>query len=297
MARLIPSPAVGHHPGDEISALLAAARARHYGEFRASFIEFGVPGQNLLCAGSRGTSSRFSLRPSRRGRRRAITTNCAIPRTRAPTGWGSSGRLDTWDDDYRPDSAAAATFEILLYYLVPALYTDGRRQASALLGQWGFLTKYLIPDLEALPPTRRARLLRHVLRKTARRAGRYAVWGDMHRLGAAHWLGRLPVLGKAFRLARFPVGGSRETPMKTAHGLVAAPHDAVYGSQARHISDLSDLDENYFVLFGGQDGWLGSANFADQIGLWRQGSYIRMPLRAESIAAEFPLSMDLEPAP
>ena len=192
LARLIPSPAVGHHPGDEISALLAAARARHYGEFRASFIEFGVPGQNLLCAGSRGTSSRFSLRPSRRGRRRAITTNCAIPRTRAPTGWGSSGRLDTWDDDYRPDSAAAATFEILLYYLVPALYTDERRQASALLGQWGFLTKYLIPDLEALSPTRRARLFRQVLRKTARRAGRYAVWGDMHRLGAAHWLGGLP---------------------------------------------------------------------------------------------------------
>ncbi|EGQ63806.1 penicillin amidase family protein, partial [Acidithiobacillus sp. GGI-221] len=85
--------------------------------------------------------------------------------------------------------------------------------------------------------------------------------------------------------------------LKTAHGLVAPPTDAVYGSQARHISDLSDLDENYFVLFGGQDGWLGSANFADQIGLWRQGSYIRMPLRAESIAAEFPLSMDLEPAP
>ena len=58
-----------------------------------------------------------------------------------------------------------------------------------------------------------------------------------------------------------------------------------------------DPDENYFVLFGGQDGWLGSANFADQIGLWRQGNYIRMPLREESIAAEFPLLMDLEPAP
>ena len=155
----------------------------------------------------------------------------------------------------------------------------------------------MIPDLETLPPTLRTRLFRRVLHKTEKRVRRYAVWGDMHRLDAAHWLGRLPVLGRAFRLARFPVGGSRETPMKTAHGLVAAPHVAVYGSQARHISDLSDPDENYFVLFGGQDGWLGSANFADQIGLWRQENYIRMPLRAETIVAEFPLLMDLEPAP
>ncbi|MDD5375006.1 penicillin acylase family protein [Acidithiobacillus sp.] len=206
MARLIPSPTVGHHSSDEISALLAAARARHYGEFRASFTEFGVPGQNQLCAGNRGTSSRFSLRPSRRGRRRAITTICAIPRTRALTRRGSSGRLDTWDGDYRPDSAAAATLETLLYYLA-SLYTDGRRQASALLGQWGFLTKYLIPDLEALSPTRRARLFRQVLRKTARRAGRYAVWGDMHRLGAAHWLGGLPY----HRMRRIsPGAGSRQ---------------------------------------------------------------------------------------
>ncbi len=379
---------VGHHPSDEISALLAAARARHCGEFRASFTEFGVPGQNLLCADSRGNIIQilasaipareetsypdllrdpadphthwtgiirtsqlpYALNPSEGYLASAnnrptesdvliglfFTDSDRIIRlkeilagqekfsrqdlarlqmdTRSPAarrlagelapllraagqGEGIATRLDTWDGDYRPDSAAAATFEILLYYLVPALYTDGRRQASALLGQWGFLTKYLIPDLEALSPTRRARLLRHVLRKTARRAGRYAVWGDMHRLGAAHWLGRFPVLGKAFRLARFPVGGSRETPMKTAHGLVAGPHDAVYGSQARHISDLSDPDENYFVLFGGQDGWLGSANFADQIDLWRQGNYIRMPLRAETIAAEFPLTMDLEPAP
>jgi penicillin amidase len=379
---------VGHQPSDEVTALLAAARARHCGEFRASFADFGVPGQNLLCADSRGNILQvlaaaipdraetsypdllrdpadphthwtgiirtpqlpYALNPregylasannrpvesdiliglfftdsDRITRLREVLSGqekfsrqdlARLQRdTRSPAAQRLAGelarliraagqgeriaaRLGTWDGDYRPDSAAAATFEILLYYLVPALYADGQRQASALLGQWGFLTKYLIPDLEALPPARRARLLGQALRKTARRTRRHAVWGDMHRLEAAHWLGRLPVLGKAFRLDRFPVGGSRETPMKTAHGLVAAPHGAVYGSQARHISDLSDPDENYFVLFGGQDGWLGSANFADQIGLWRQGDYIRMPLREETIAAEFPLLMDLEPAP
>ena len=379
---------VGHHPSDEVTALLAAARARHCGEFRASFTEFGVPGQNLLCADSQGNILQilasaipareetsypdllrdpddphthwtgiigtpqlpYALNPSDgylasannrpvesdiliglffsdsdriirlrellAGQEKFSRQDLARLQTdiRSPAAQRLAGelarlireagqtewiaeRLGTWEGDYRPDSAAAAAFEILLYYLVPALYTDGQRQATALLSQWGFLTKYLIPDLEALPPTLRTRLFRRVLHKTEKRVRRYAVWGDMHRLDAAHWLGRLPVLGRAFRLARFPVGGSRETPMKTAHGLVAAPHVAVYGSQARHISDLSDPDENYFVLFGGQDGWLGSANFADQIGLWRQENYIRMPLRAETIVAEFPLLMDLEPVP
>ena len=37
------------------------------------------------------------------------------------------------------------------------------------------------------------------------------------------------------------------------------------GSMARHVSDLSDPDANWFVLLGGQDGWFGAENFADQV--------------------------------
>jgi penicillin amidase len=65
---------------------------------------------------------------------------------------------------------------------------------------------------------------------------------------------------------------------------------------ARHISDLSDPDANWFVLFGGQDGWLGSAAFADQMPLWREGRAIRMPLRPATVAAEFPRVTLLRPA-
>ncbi len=58
---------------------------------------------------------------------------------------------------------------------------------------------------------------------------------------------------------------------------------------------MSDIDANYFVLFGGQDGWLGSENFADQIALWQGGEYIRMPLSEERVAEAFPTVMQLTP--
>jgi penicillin G amidase len=105
----------------------------------------------------------------------------------------------------------------------------------------------------------------------------------------------LPLLGRAFVLGDFPVGGSRETPMKTGHGLVSGPHEVSFGSMARFVSDLADPDANWFVLFGGQDGWLGSAAFADQVPLWREGRAIRMPLRPAVVAAEFPEVTVLSP--
>ena len=64
---------------------------------------------------------------------------------------------------------------------------------------------------------------------------------------------------------------------------------------ARHVSDMADPDANWFVLFGGQDGWLGSAAFADQVPLWREGRSIRVPLRPATVAAEFPRVTVLSP--
>jgi penicillin G amidase len=68
-----------------------------------------------------------------------------------------------------------------------------------------------------------------------------------------------------------------------------------YGAQARHLSDLADPDANHFVLLGGNDGWIGSAQFADQVSLWRERRYVRLPLRAPAIETDFPLVIDLVP--
>ena len=109
-------------------------------------------------------------------------------------------------------------------------------------------------------------------------------------------LARIPLIGAAFRLDDYPVGGSRETVMKTAHGLVRTRHAVAFGAQARFLADLGDPDATYGVLFGGQDGWLGSANYADQMTLWKNGQDIRLPLTQAAVEREFPHVQLLGPA-
>ena len=108
----------------------------------------------------------------------------------------------------------------------------------------------------------------------------------MHRLRLAHPLSRLPLVGGGTVFAEEGVGGSSETLMKTAHATTAeGAHSVTYGSNARHVSDLSDPDENWFVLLGGQDGRFNSSTMLDQWELWRRGEYVRVPLTLPAVRA------------
>ncbi len=201
--------------------------------------------------------------------------------------------LRGWDGDYRADARAPVAFEVLLARLVPLLAAAERQDSAgtrrAPESQWNFITAFLLRDLDALDAARREAVLREATTAAAADFARLPAWGEMHRLPHAHALVNLPVLGEAFfRYGDYPVGGSRETPMKTSHGLVTDRHNATFGSMARHVSDMADPDANWFTLWGGQDGWLGSAAFADQVPLWLDRRSIRIPLRPETVAAEFP---------
>ena len=83
--------------------------------------------------------------------------------------------------------------------------------------------------------------------------------------------------------------------MKMAHGLTNQAHKTDFGQMARHITDMADPDANWFVIVGGQDGWVGSENYTDQVSMWQAGDYIRMPLTAEKVQAEFPHVQSMEP--
>jgi penicillin amidase len=260
----------------------------------------------LLAATPRHTpESLAAIQRDVRSPRAAAMAAALMQRLAALPGGDPAPRLRAalagWQGDYAADSRAPVAFEMLLRHLVPALVPESRRDATGnprgAETQWNFLTTFLLRDLDALPPARREAVLRQVAAAAQADFDRTGTWGDLHRLRAAHWLVNLPVVGGRFVYADYPTGGSRETPMKTSHGLVGdAPRAATFGSMARHVSDMADPDANWFTLWGGQDGWLGSAAFMDQVPLWREGRSIRVPLRAETVARDFPRVTRIEPA-
>jgi penicillin amidase len=192
--------------------------------------------------------------------------------------------LEDWDGNYDAQSPGANAFELLFFHLAHELVPASRRCAYE--AAWG--TRALTwEDIMAAPAAIRLPALRRAARKAARNFKRGAPWGERHRLRLTHPLGLIPIIGRGYRFADLPAPGTSESLMKTAHGLTNRRHHASYGSVARHISDLSDPDRNYFTLLGGQDGSFGSENFIDQLGLWQRGEYIALPLRVSSVAKSF----------
>ena len=187
--------------------------------------------------------------------------------------------LERWDGNYDAQSEGAYAMELLFFHLAGDMVAEFRAQAYE--AAWG--TRTLIwADIVAAEPPVRTQALARALRKAAQDFGRGIPWGQKHRLQLSHPLGNLPIIGRRFRFANLPASGTSETLMKTAHGLTNRRHSARYGSVARHISDLSNPDANYFALLGGQDGWFGSSTFLDQAELWMRSEYITVPLTPET---------------
>ena len=120
-------------------------------------------------------------------------------------------------------------------------------------------------------------------------------WRDIHKIDVGHILSRLLVIGTRYLENTLPVPGTKETIFKTSHPATDEPHRTTFGAQARHISDMSDPDQNFFVLFGGQDGRIGSPAFSDQVPLWLNGDLIRVPLTPEAVSTAHPHVTVLQP--
>lgn len=190
-----------------------------------------------------------------------------------------------WDGVYDADSRAALAFEALMAGLLSALYEP---KTLAALDAAGNLYEFAAEDIRAAERARLTSALGAALPKAARTLERYGTWGDMHRLPIRHLLGNLPLIGRRYRFGDRPTSGSSHTVLKSAHALETKRHKARYGTQARHISDLSDPDANWFVLLGGQDGWFNSTTFADQVDPFMKGELIQVPLTLETVRASFP---------
>ncbi len=202
-------------------------------------------------------------------------------------------RLRHWNGEYRQDSVGAVTFEQFRYGFSVEFYrlhyADGAELRTV-----GAIAEMLGDDIKHADAHVLAAALRAGLQTAASRLDEYKDWGEMHRLQLTHPLSRAPIIGKRYKFGETGIGGSSQTLMKTAHTSTAERHSVTYGSNARHVSDLTDPDANYFVLLGGQDGWFNSTTMLDQWELWRDGRYVRVPLAISTIRDSFPFRLDLE---
>ena len=200
--------------------------------------------------------------------------------------------LAGWDGHYSVDSKGAYVHIGVVEELVDELYDSlGREEQVPMWWTSTYLPGQLMVDLREAEGVDIDKILARALESVDDLARDKLVWGDVHRLRVGYIAQSLPVGGGKYHLYELPMPGGSETLMKSAHQLTADEHFAFYGSQSRHYSDMSDVDENYFVLYGGQDGWLNSENFADQVPLWAEGKMIRLPLRVETVREEFPHRM------
>ena len=201
-----------------------------------------------------------------------------------------------WDGSYSKDSKGAYVFTAFLIEFAPLLYTRLERpQDFEQFKNDAYFRDLLKRDVVKLSPERIAKKAERALKKITHYYQDDKKWGDVHRLQLHHFLANVPLLKYFYKRHDFAHGGTRETIMKAAHPLSVEKHRAYYGAQSRHISDMGDPDENYFVLAGGQDGFPNSENFMDQADLFTRGDYVKVPLSDEAVKTLFKYETILSP--
>ncbi|MFN3231039.1 MAG: penicillin acylase family protein [Alphaproteobacteria bacterium] len=200
--------------------------------------------------------------------------------------------LRDWDGRYEVDSRGAVAFEAAAALLIPALLSDAEQIAFEVGG--AEYADYALMVTQT-PPDQISGPLVTALTEAAKVMAEHPTWGDFHTLKVQHNFGAIPLIGGRYQVAEIPWPGSGETLWKADHPLATGPTRTTYGAQSRHVSDMSDLDSNWFVLLGGNDGWINSGSFADQLDLFGRGEMIHVPMRLESVKTAFPFRSVLTP--
>ncbi len=108
-------------------------------------------------------------------------------------------------------------------------------------------------------------------------------WGEVHKLKPAHFLSSIPLIGCLFSFKEYGYPGGVSTVMKASFKEGTDDFTVKFGAHLRVIFDLSEENENYGVMIGGQDGFLGSSALNDQTSLWIEGAYMKLPFDQKGI--------------
>lgn len=200
--------------------------------------------------------------------------------------------LAAWDGSFAAGSRGALAHVAVAGALLDALGPHDAAAYRAVRRVPDLLARWLgEADAAALRP-----VLNRALRKAAHTLARHRDWGALHRLAPNHPFARLPLLGRRFAVPDCPAEGSLDTLNQTSHAYGRQRQGTFYGAVSRISCDLADPDSARAVLLGGQDGWLGSSTFADQIDLWTAGESVALPLTPAAVAAAFPHETVMAPA-
>lgn len=197
--------------------------------------------------------------------------------------------LASWPGTYSIDSKGALIFELTLFHLSKSVFarlpvSPAVQKRISSLDAWRLI---LENQFNELPEPERSKVAREAFSKARKSVKKYSDWGSFHPQPLQTPLGLIPWVGKRFRFGEFPSPGSAATLHKANFVPSDEPTPVIFGAQSRHVSDLSHPDENYFIMLGGNDGWLKSSGVTDQVPMWREGKYLRVPLNAGEAKARF----------
>lgn len=193
-------------------------------------------------------------------------------------------RIAAWNGRYDRDNADAVAFEATMAAFMPAAFAAEEILAFDAAGS---AYARVAGQVAAIDGAKFRAALVEGLKAAETAVKTYAAWGDMHRMVVQAQFAAIPVIGGRYVFDDVPAAGSSETLLKTDHDTSAERHPTRYGAQARHVSDLSDPDANWFVMLGGNDGWYNSSTFRDQVESFQRGTSYQVPLKIDSVRASF----------
>lgn len=197
-------------------------------------------------------------------------------------------KLQSWNGNYTTKSTSAVIFYSLMSFLWDAYINEIKNPILKQMTQSDDNWKSLLTEwLKIQKPEKICQVVKKSMPAVKKTSLKYPTWGDFTIQTQKTALGMIPLIGSKFNLDSYPGIGESDTLNKRGRSLSHKKEEVRYGASARHISDMSDLDENYFILHGGQDSWLMNENLADQTELWRRGEYIQIPLNMEEVKSKF----------
>lgn len=133
------------------------------------------------------------------------------------------------------------------------------------------------------------------IRKTMGETTRTWDWGRAHQVRYVHPLGSARLLKNIFNRGPIPVSGDSTTPNLTRHAPKLPLGLVQVAASYRQIYEVGVWDRAQSITNTGQSGHPLHPNYDDQIMLWREGAYHKMPWSRAAVEGVAEQRLVLEP--